>query len=102
MSIGWSFWSSLPRASAAWELLANRTGLSVANASHHLQQLRRGGLVVARRDGKFVLYRLSDDAVLDLVAALRRIASVKWPRSNGSSGPISATGTVSRPYRTKS
>lgn len=55
------------------ELLANRTGLSVANASHHLQQLRRGGLVVARRDGKFVLYRLSDDAVLDLVAALRRI-----------------------------
>lgn len=56
------------------EALADRTGLSVANASHHLQQLRRGGLVRARRDGKFVLYRLSDGTVLDLVAALRQIA----------------------------
>lgn len=56
------------------EALADRTGLSVANASHHLQQLRRGGLVRARRDGKFVLYRLSDATVLDLVAALRQIA----------------------------
>ncbi|MGI9385406.1 MAG: ArsR/SmtB family transcription factor [Methyloligellaceae bacterium] len=56
------------------ELLADRTGLSVANASHHLQQLRRGGLVVARRDGRFVLYRISDTTVLDLVAALREIA----------------------------
>jgi rhodanese-related sulfurtransferase len=56
------------------EVLASRTGLSVANTSHHLQQMRRGGLVAARRDGKFVLYRLSDDAVLDLVTALRTIA----------------------------
>ena len=36
--------------------------------------MRRGGLVAARRDGKFVFYRLADDAVLDLVAALRRVA----------------------------
>lgn len=56
------------------EVLASRTGLSVANASQHLQQMRRGGLVEARRDGKFVLYRLSDNSVLDLVAALRTIA----------------------------
>jgi ArsR family transcriptional regulator len=56
------------------EVLAQRTGLSVANASQHLQQMRRAGLVANRRDGKFVLYRLSDDAVLDLLAALRRIA----------------------------
>jgi len=56
------------------EVLASRTGLSVANASQHLQRMRRGGLVEARRDGKFVLYRLSDNSVLDLIAALRTIA----------------------------
>lgn len=56
------------------DILASRTGLSIANASQHLQQMRRGGLVVARRDGKFVRYRLSDNSVLDLVAALRTIA----------------------------
>ncbi len=56
------------------EVLADRTGLSIANASQHLQQMRRGGLVIARRDGKYVLYRLVDDSVLDLVAALQKIA----------------------------
>ena len=55
------------------ETLALRTGLSVANASHHLQQMRRGGLIEARRDGKFVFYRLADDTVLDLIAALTEI-----------------------------
>lgn len=56
------------------EVLADRTGLSIANASQHLQQMRRAGLVANRREGKFVYYRLADDAVLDLLAALRRIA----------------------------
>jgi ArsR family transcriptional regulator len=56
------------------EVLADRTGLSVANASQHLQQMRRAGLVANRRDGKFVYYRLADDAVLALLGALRRIA----------------------------
>jgi len=56
------------------EVLADRTGLSIANASQHLQHLRRAGLVASRRDGKFVYYWLADDAVLDLLAALRRIA----------------------------
>ena len=56
------------------EVLADRTGLSIANASQHLQHLRRAGLLANRRDGKFVYYRLADDAVLDLLAVLRRIA----------------------------
>jgi rhodanese-related sulfurtransferase/DNA-binding transcriptional ArsR family regulator len=56
------------------EMLAQRTGLSVANASQHLQQMRRAGIVAARREGKFVFYALSDEAVLDLLSALRRIA----------------------------
>lgn len=56
------------------EALAQRVGLSVANASQHLQQLRRAGLVAPRRDGKFVLYRIADDGVFGLLAALSGIA----------------------------
>src|SRR5712691_13328943 len=56
------------------EPLAERTGLSMANASQHLQQMRRAGIISARRDGKFVFYRLADESVLNLLAALRRIA----------------------------
>jgi rhodanese-related sulfurtransferase/DNA-binding transcriptional ArsR family regulator len=56
------------------ERLAQRTSLSIANASQHLQHLRRAGIVTNRRDGKFVYYGLADDAVLELLAALRRIA----------------------------
>lgn len=56
------------------ETLAQRTGLSIANTSQHLQQLRRAGLVTTRRDGKFIYYRLADHAVLDLLAALHQIA----------------------------
>lgn len=56
------------------EVLADRTCVSVANASQHLQQMRRTGLVAARREGKFVFYRLADDTVLDLIASLRRVA----------------------------
>ena len=56
----------------AVERLAELSGLSLANTSQHLQQLRRGGLVVARRQGKHMLYRLADGplaAVLDSLQA---------------------------------
>ena len=56
------------------EGLAERTGLSVANASQHLQQLRRAGLVTSRRDGKSVLYRLTDTRTLALMDLLRLVA----------------------------
>ena len=56
------------------EALAHRVGLSTANASQHLQHLRRAGLITSRRDGKFVLYRLTDDAVLTLLSVLRQVA----------------------------
>ena len=56
------------------EALGERAGLSVANASQHLRLMRRAGLLASRRDGKRILYRLSDPAVLDLTAALHRVA----------------------------
>jgi ArsR family transcriptional regulator len=56
------------------EVLADRIRVSIANASQHLQHMRRAGLVTARREGKFVFYRLTDSTVLDLLASVRRIA----------------------------
>ena len=56
------------------ELLADRIRVSIANASQHLQHMRRAGLIVARRERKFVFYRLADSAVLDLLASIRRVA----------------------------
>ena len=54
--------------------LARAAGLSVANTSKHLQQLKGVGLVEARRDGKQVFYALADDRVLDALATLRVLA----------------------------
>jgi len=56
------------------EALTQLTGLPVATVSQHLQQLKRAGLVTARKDGKYVYYRVSDDSVATLIAALRTVA----------------------------
>lgn len=54
--------------------LATVAGLTVANASQHLQQLRQAGLVVARKQGTKVYYQLSGDDVLGLFESLRQVA----------------------------
>jgi rhodanese-related sulfurtransferase/DNA-binding transcriptional ArsR family regulator len=56
------------------EELAAVAGLSIANTSKHLQQLKAAGLVQARREGKHIHYRLGDERVLDTVANLRALA----------------------------
>jgi rhodanese-related sulfurtransferase/DNA-binding transcriptional ArsR family regulator len=56
------------------ETLAGVAGLSVANTSKHLQQLRAAGLAQARRDGRQVYYALADERVLDALATLRGLA----------------------------
>lgn len=56
------------------ESLATAARLSVANTSQHLQQLRQVGLVMARKEGQHVLYRLAGDDIVSLVSCLRRVA----------------------------
>lgn len=56
------------------EALAKRAGLSVANASQHLRFMRGAGLLTSRRQGKQVLYQVSDSSVIDTLTALRRVA----------------------------
>ncbi len=52
------------------DVLAKMTGLSVANTSRHLQQLRHAGLIVPRKKSQFVCYRLAGDEVVRLLYAL--------------------------------
>lgn len=56
------------------ESLATVAGLTVANTSQHLQQLRQIGLVTARKEGQHVLYRLAGDDIVSLIGCLRRVA----------------------------
>ena len=57
------------------EALAAEVGQSVANTSQHLQALRRQGLVRTRRDGNRVCYSLAGPEVVELWAAVRRVAA---------------------------
>lgn len=54
--------------------LAKAAGLSVANASQHLQELRHVGLVTARKNGLRVYYEVSGGDVIELLDVLRRVS----------------------------
>ena len=56
------------------DALATESGLTMANASQHLQALREAGLVESRKEGLFVHYRLADPAVFELSKSLRTVA----------------------------
>jgi len=56
------------------EDLAKVSGLTVANTSRHLQQLRQAGLILNRKEGLKVFYRVSADDVIELLNALRNVA----------------------------
>ena len=52
--------------------LATLTGVSVANTSQHLQKLKAAGLIVGRKEGQYVHYRLAGDEIVELLGALGR------------------------------
>ena len=56
------------------DALARVSGLTVANTSQHLQQLRQAGLVENRKEGHKVYYRLSGMDVSALLGSLREVA----------------------------
>ena len=53
------------------EEVAAQTGLTVANASQHLQVMKRVQLVTTEREGNYVFYRLADQNVYKAWTALR-------------------------------
>ena len=56
------------------EELASESGQSVANTSHHLQELRSHGLVESEKNGLYVTYRIANAEVSDFFSALRALA----------------------------
>ncbi len=64
----------LAQAPRSVEQLAQLTGLSVANTSRHLQQLRKVGLVRVERKGKQRIYHLTGDDIVQAMRCLRRSA----------------------------
>ncbi len=56
------------------EALAKETGLTVANASQHLQVLRTARLVETEKMGLYVTYRLADQMVCEFFLSMRVLA----------------------------
>lgn len=63
----------LAQAPKSVETVAAETGLSVANASRHLQVLLQANLVHCDRRGTFAFYRLSGDKTSRLLLALQEV-----------------------------
>ena len=59
------------------EELAKETGMSVANASQHLQVLRAAQLADVRREGVYIYYRLADERVFTLWQAMRQVGEAR-------------------------
>jgi len=68
-------------AQAAGELAA-ASGLSAASVSEHLKVLRKTGLVVLERQGRFRLYRTEPSCVLAVASSIERLVSRRATQSS--------------------
>jgi len=59
--------------------LESMLGLRQAYISQHLMALRDQGLVIPRREGKFIFYRLYDPALLNLISDAATLTGVTFP-----------------------
>ncbi|HQT99343.1 MAG TPA: metalloregulator ArsR/SmtB family transcription factor, partial [Acidimicrobiales bacterium] len=64
----------LAQADRSVESIATATSMTVANTSRHLQILRQAGMVLSRREGLHVVYRVADESVIAGYLGLRRLA----------------------------
>jgi ArsR family transcriptional regulator len=56
--------------------LESLLGLRQAYISQHLMALRKQEIITARRDGKYIFYRLIEPEVLDVIRNVGRLAGV--------------------------
>jgi len=59
------------------DALAEQAGISMANASHHLQALREARLVDSEKKGLRVEYRVAEEAVSHFFLALREVGEAR-------------------------
>jgi ArsR family transcriptional regulator len=93
----------LSQSEASVETLASTAELTIGNASAHLQQLRRAGLVTATRSGKQVFYRLTDQRIVTLLGLMSDVAETNLAQMErlvgrlfGDDDPAGALDVVSR------
>jgi len=56
--------------------LETALGLRQAYISQHLMSLRKADILMDRRDGRYIFYRLKDAALLDLIIASARLSGI--------------------------
>lgn len=64
------------------DALTSKTDISFANVSQHLQTMRSNGMVESRRDQNRVIYRISDQSVIDMLVATQNVARVHFADVN--------------------
>src|ERR1044071_5451853 len=77
------FLELLAQAERSVEQLATLTGTTVANTSQHLQKLRQAGLIVGRKVGLFVFYRLPRDEGGGVLSGLGPGGGTRRPAAGG-------------------
>jgi rhodanese-related sulfurtransferase len=80
----------LAQAEQSVEDLARITGNAVTTTSSHLQVLKRAGLVVTRREGTRIFYRLAHADVAGLFVAMKAVAAVVLPAAEPANSVQSA------------
>src|SRR5664279_2632637 len=73
--------------------LSDRVGCHVPNMSQHLAVLRNSGLVLTRRDGNAIYYRVADPRILEACRLLQSIAG-------GPLAPVRTAPVNTAPVRT--
>lgn len=53
--------------------LASRTGTTQSNMSQHLDQLRNKRILVSRKEGNRIYYRVRNEALLELISNMRSV-----------------------------
>ena len=60
--------------------LEARLGYRQAYISQHLMALRQAGLLVSRREGKYIFYRLAKPEIFELLQEAARISNATLPK----------------------